>query len=153
MSSLALIISSLGIGGLLGAFAKAIFDKRQLRFSKVFDYKERRYQAIVILMWAALNLSGEELEELTKHWPDIKDAARLDRELELEYHNATLYASKKVRHHLRSFIDEKTLDNWQLTVAAMKKDLYLKEKASKRACRLEHQSGPIDDSDRATACT
>lgn len=125
MSYLSLIISSLGVGGLLGVFAKAVFDKRQLRFSKVFDYKERRYQAIVIMMWAALDLSGKEIEELTKHRPDIADAKRLDRELELEYYNSTLYASAKVRRHLRTFIDDKSLDTWERTVAAMKKDLYI----------------------------
>jgi hypothetical protein len=51
LNEITLIVSSLGIGGLLGVFAKSTLDKQQLRFSKVFDYKERRYQAIVILMW------------------------------------------------------------------------------------------------------
>ena len=46
---MALVVSSVGVGRLLGAYAKAVFDKRQFKFSKVFEYKEKRYRALVIL--------------------------------------------------------------------------------------------------------
>lgn len=39
LNAIALVLSSLGIGRLLSAFAKSVLDKRQLKFSKVFDYK------------------------------------------------------------------------------------------------------------------
>ena len=38
LNQLALILSSLGVGGLLGVFAKSVLDKRQLKFSKIFEY-------------------------------------------------------------------------------------------------------------------
>lgn len=69
VNAIALILSSLGIGGLLGAFAKSVLDKRQLKFSKVFDYKERRYQAIIILMWVAMNSTEHELAMLKLRRP------------------------------------------------------------------------------------
>jgi hypothetical protein len=60
-NQLALVISSLGLGGLLGVFAKSALDKRQLKFSKVFDFKEVRYKAIAMLMLTAANPSEYEL--------------------------------------------------------------------------------------------
>lgn len=124
-NAVALVLSSLGVGGLLGAFAKAVLDKRQLKFSKVFDYKERRYQAIVILMWVAMNPSEHELSMLKRHRPELVDNDGLDRELELEYHNMMLYASNRVLSSFKAFLGEKNLANWQAVTRAMKKDLYI----------------------------
>jgi hypothetical protein len=76
------------------------------------------------MMWAALDVSGQEMEELKKHRPDIINARRLERELELEWNNDLLYASKRVLKYFRAFIDEKSIENWRATVKAMKKDLY-----------------------------
>lgn len=125
ISELALILSSLGIGGLLGAFAKSLLDKRQLKFSKVFDYKERRYQAITILMWVAMNPSEHEFAMLKRHRPELVHADGLDRELELEYYNMMTYASDKVLASFRAFLDNKNRANWEAVAKAMKKDLYL----------------------------
>src|SRR5438094_8912408 len=100
---IALALSTLGIGGLLGAYAKAVLDKRQLKFSKVFDYKERRYQAITILMWVALNPNQYELAMLKKHRPELTDLSELDRELELEYYNMMTYASDRVLTAFKAF--------------------------------------------------
>lgn len=125
LNEIALALSTLGIGGLLGAFAKAVLDKRQLKFSKVFDYKERRYQAITILMWVAMNPTDHELAMLKRHRPELVDTKGLDRELELEYYNMMTYASDRVLASFRAFLDDKSSDNWQAVAKAMKKDLYL----------------------------
>jgi hypothetical protein len=61
LNEIALIISSLGAGGLIGAFAKSFLDKRQFKFTKIFDYKEYRYKAMSILMLTAVNPSDYEL--------------------------------------------------------------------------------------------
>ena len=58
------ILSGLGVGGLLGVFAKSALDKRQLKFTKVFDYKETRYKALTIMMLTAANPSTYELAQL-----------------------------------------------------------------------------------------
>jgi hypothetical protein len=125
MSAVALVLSSLGIGGALGIVVKSILDKRQFRFSKVFDYKERRYRAIVILMWVAMNPSEHELSMLKRHRPELVDNDGIDRELELEYHNMMIYASDKVLSSFKQFLDEKNLTNWKAVTRAMKKDLYI----------------------------
>jgi hypothetical protein len=124
-SEIALIISSLGVGGLLGILTKSIIDKRQLKFSKVFDYKERRYQALTILMLTAASPDDYEMAQLKMRRPDIRDATELDSELKLEYYNAMLFASREVLKAFAAFLDNKSLSNYEAVAQAMKKDLYL----------------------------
>lgn len=124
MSTIALILSSLGVGGLLGAYGKAVLDKRHLKFSKVFEFKEKRYQAMMILMWVAMNPSAYELEQLQSRRPEIKTIEELDRELQLEYHNAMLFASNRVLKSFATFIATKTPENWRAVTRAMNRDLY-----------------------------
>lgn len=125
LNDLALIFSSLGVGGLLGAFAKSLLDKQQLRFTKLFDYKERRYQAISIRMLTAADPSDYRLAQLRMRRPDIGGIEDLDKELELEYRNAMLYASDEVLRCFAAFLEEKSLANYQTVAHAMRKDLYL----------------------------
>jgi len=125
LNEIALVISSLGAGGLLGVFAKSFLDKRQLKFTKVFDYKESRYKAMSILMLTALNPSDYELAQLKMRRPDIRNVDDLDKELQLEYHNSMLFASDKVLRSFAVFLVEKTVTNYQAVAQAMRKDLYL----------------------------
>lgn len=115
---------SLISGGFLGVFTKSFLDKRYHRFSQSFEFKQNRYKAIMILMWVAMNPSKYELEQLKRHRPDIQNFKNLDRELELEYHNAMLFASNKVLKALRSFIANRTPENWSIVAKKMRKDLY-----------------------------
>lgn len=125
INNIILILSGLGIGSILGVIAKSFLDKQQHKFSKIFEYKEVRYKAIMILMWVAMNPSKYELQMLSKHRSDIKSAEDLDSELNLEYHNAMLFASDEVLDALNTFLKQKNIENWQITVRAMKKDLYI----------------------------
>lgn len=124
-NEIALALSSLGVGGLLGVFAKSILDKRQLKFSKVFDYKEVRYKAITILMLTAVNPSPYELAQLKLRRPEMNGVEDLDRELELEYHNAMLYASPRVLKNFAIFLKDKSMANYEAVAQAMRQDLYL----------------------------
>jgi hypothetical protein len=124
ISEIALIISSLGVGGLLGVFAKSILDRQQLRFSRVFEYKERRYQAMTILMLTAVNPSEYEWAQLRAQRPGINKIEDLDNELAAEYHNAMIFASDKVLQNLKVFLADKTLANYQAVAYAIRKDLY-----------------------------
>lgn len=120
-----LLLSAIGIGGILGAFVKSILDKHQFKFSKVFEYKEVRYKAIMIMMWVAMNPSEYEFRQLAIHRPQIKGKKELESELKLEYYNAMLFASDEVLSALNAFLKDKTIENWKRTTRAMKKDLYL----------------------------
>jgi hypothetical protein len=125
VNNIALLLSGLGVGGLLGVFAKSILDKRQFKFSKVFDYKEIRYKAITILMLTAVHPSEYELAQLKRRRPDMKGVDHLDRELELEYHNAMLYASDQVLQSFKAFLNDKSITNYEAVARAMRRDLYL----------------------------
>jgi hypothetical protein len=125
INEVALALSSLGVGGLLGVFAKSFLDKRQLKFSKVFDYKETRYKAITILMLTAVNPSKYELAQLKLRRPDMNGVEELSKELELEYQNAMLYASNWVLKNFEAFLTEKSLKNYRAVAQPMRKDLYL----------------------------
>jgi hypothetical protein len=119
------ILSGLGVGGLLGAFAKSILDKRQLKFTKVFDYKETRYKALTILMLTAVDPSKYKLDQLKRHRPDMDGLDDLHRELELEYHNAMLFASDKVLKNFAVFLRDMSMVNYETVAKAMREDLYL----------------------------
>jgi hypothetical protein len=125
LSNFTLVLSGLGIGSLLTLVAKSVLDKRQYRFSKVFEYKERRYQAILILMWTAMSPTDSAMENLQLRRPEIKNKDDLQDELQLEYHNAMLFASDAVLTAFDRFIRYKTSGHWKLVARAMKKDLYI----------------------------
>ena len=125
LSNVVAILSGLGVGGLLGVFAKSVLDKRQLKFTKVFDYKETRYKALTILMLTAVNASKYELAQLKRHRPDMNGIDDLHRELELEYHNAMLFASDKVLKHFAIFLRDMSMANYETVAKAMREDLYL----------------------------
>jgi|SRR3989344_9086690 len=125
LENIILILSGLGLGGLLGVLAKSILDKQHHKFSKVFEYKEARYKAIMILMWVSMNPTEYELSKLKQHRPDIKSLDDLDKELSLEYHNAMLFASDETLKSFEIFLQSKNIDSWKATVRAMKKDLYI----------------------------
>jgi hypothetical protein len=79
----------------------------------------------MILMWVAMNPDSYELEQLGLRRPELGTADKLNRELEMEYHNAMLYASEKALKRLRALLDDKSLANWRAVTRVMKKDLYL----------------------------
>ena len=49
----------------------------------------------------------------------------LHREVELEYHNAMLFASDKVLKHFATFLGDKSMANYEVVARAMREDLYL----------------------------
>jgi hypothetical protein len=124
INDIALVLSSLGVGGLLGVFAKSILDKQQLKFSKVFDFKEVRYKAITILMLARASPTKYDLAQLRTRRPEITDLEDLDRELELEYLNAMIFASDNVLRSFKLFLEDKSMASYETVARAMRRDLY-----------------------------
>ena len=80
---------------------------------------------MIILMWVAMHPTKEEFAKLRQQRPNIKDSKDLSFELDLEHHNAMLFASDEVLAQLDSFRTDKREENWRATLRAMKKDLYL----------------------------
>jgi hypothetical protein len=124
-NEIALVISSLGVGGLLGVFAKSFLDRRQLKFSKLFEYKEERYRAMANLMLSAVNPTQRDMEQLEITRPGVHSVADIHEELEAEYYYSMLFASDDVLGSFAEFLKDKSTANYQAVVQAMRKDLYL----------------------------
>ena len=118
------LVSGLGLGGLLGVFAKSALDKRQMKFTKVFDFKEVRYKALTILMLTATDQSEYAWRQLRLRRPEISKVEELDNELRTEYYNAMLFASDKVLKNFETFLADKSIANYQAVAHAMREDLY-----------------------------
>jgi len=65
-----------------------------------------------------------ELNQLKRHRPDMNGIDDLDKELELEYHNAMLFASDKVLRRLAALLQDKSLTNYEAVAKAMREDLF-----------------------------
>jgi len=53
------ILTSLGIGGLIGNFVQSFLQSRRKINEHEFKLKEQRYKALMILMWTSLNPKSE----------------------------------------------------------------------------------------------
>jgi hypothetical protein len=59
------------------------------------------------------------------HRPEMSSTEDLDRELELEYHNAMLYSSDDVMRSFAAFLKDKSMAKYEAVARAMRRDLYL----------------------------
>jgi len=118
------LVSGLSLGSILGVFAKSSLDMQQMRFTKVFDFKEVRYKAMTILMLSSVDQSTYSLKQLRMRRPEIGTAEDLDNELRTEYYNAMLFASDGVLKNFEAFLSDKTIANYEAVARAMRKDLY-----------------------------
>jgi hypothetical protein len=114
--------TSLGVGSLLGVFAKSALDKRQLKFSKVLSTK-RRTKSHHDTYVGSDEPDSYEFEQLSAHRPDLSTAEKLNRELEIEYHNAMLYASRRALKQLRAFPGRQEFDELEVGYAGNEEGL------------------------------
>jgi hypothetical protein len=120
------IIASLSLGGLLSVLLQNILQNRTKVFEQGFSFKETRYKAIMILMWADVNPQSE-LKHLKVYRDDIPNQEALIRELKLELYNAVLYAGDEVLKALAIFIKDPHHQNYSRVALAMRRDLYGKK--------------------------
>jgi hypothetical protein len=92
----------------------------------VWHPREKRYKAIIMLMWARLDQKNG-LKLLKLHRPDIPDTESLVQELKTELYNAMLYAQDDVLKCLRIFIESPDHQSYFNVALAMRHDLYGKK--------------------------
>ncbi len=73
------IFSIVGIGGIIGAFFTYWWNKRQEIELKNFEFKERRYKCIMILMY--VYIKPDELKNLVHNRPDIRNIEDLKKRI------------------------------------------------------------------------
>lgn len=120
------IIASLGLGGLIATFVQSYLQNRSKVVERAFDFKEKRYKAIMILMWTSLNPKSE-LKHLKLFRDDIPNTSTLQRELKLELYNSMLFAGDNVIKSLRRFIEQSNHQNYSQVALEMRRDLYGKK--------------------------
>jgi len=116
------LLTALGVGGLLGAFFQHRFEYRKQVRGLEHNLKERRYQAINILMLTLLDPVG--LVHIKDHRPDLTNLDDVVKELRTEMLNSFLFASDDVIRSLTEFIARPAHDRYIKAAVSMRKDLW-----------------------------
>jgi hypothetical protein len=117
------VVGLIGIGGLLKSIIDFFINNRKLRADTRHQFKEIRYKAILVLLYALMYYDKEQ-DQLKKHRPDIKTKDDLINEIRAEWTNMILFASDKVITTTQNFILEPNMANFNKTLLAMRKSLY-----------------------------
>jgi hypothetical protein len=118
------IIALLGIGGILANSLRIRWELKNSKLLQKQEFKETRYKCIIILMLSLLDFDKNK-QMLHMHGRQyIKSKEDLEYELQLEWNNMILYASKEVLQVMHSFIQNPSQDLFNKTALAMRKDLW-----------------------------
>jgi hypothetical protein len=117
------VITALGFGGIAAAVVHYFIERRKQIQSQHFEFKQRRYGAILILMIARIG-PLEDLPKLTARRPDLPKMDDVIRELDVELLNGFLFASDPVIETLAVFNIEPSRRTLLAVADAMRRDLY-----------------------------
>jgi len=119
------VLSVIGIGGVLTASITYLWEKRKERQFKENELKEKRYLCTLLLMYAFIN--PNELDNLKRNRPEIKNLKGLERELQLEWVNSWIFASDETIKLFKDFLDSPNEKTFAKTILSMRKELWGKE--------------------------
>jgi hypothetical protein len=111
------------VGAVVGAYMQNRFQYRKQINEYEHDLKKKRYLAINILLLTKLNMKHR-FEDLKRHRPHIQTENQLDKEIEMEYYNAFLFASDKVLWHFGIFVSDRSHESYHKMALAMREDLW-----------------------------
>jgi hypothetical protein len=117
------VITALGLGGIAGAVVHYMVERRKQVQSHHFEFKQKRYGAILILMIARIG-PREDMPKLTARRPDLAHMDDVIRELDVELLNGFLFASDPVIEALAAFNHEPSRRTLLAVADAMRRDLY-----------------------------
>lgn len=116
-------ITALGLGAILTKLFEYASDRQKTKEQAKHDFKQTRYKAIILLMYSFLDFEKYSKTLLLNN-RNFKDKTELWEELKIEWSNMTLYASDGVIRSMKKFLQNPTLDTYNITTLAMRKDLY-----------------------------
>lgn len=116
------IIIAVLSGGVIVAIIQFFLDKRKEIQSKESALKQKRYQCIVLLMYAYIK--PEELSNISKIRPELTTKDCIKRELQTEWVNTWLYADDKTVKEFRNFLIKPNEENFAKTTLSMRKELW-----------------------------
>jgi hypothetical protein len=120
------ITGVLGFGGIIGSYITFKLNKgKELEF-KLREEKQKRYKSILLFMDAYLK--PENLTYLRRIHPALEAANDTKEWIIAEYHDMVLYASRDVVFSTRDFIIKPSIEAFDKTLLAMRRDLWIKRK-------------------------
>ena len=120
-SNLAVVLSALGIGGLLGGIVTHWLTRRKEIEFKQREQKEKRYKSILLFMDAYLE--PRNISYLNSIHPALKNDRDTKEWLKAEYRDMMLYAGKEVILTTKNFINKPNDENFSIAILAMRNDL------------------------------
>lgn len=128
LNTIVSLVTTLGLGGLIGAFFQSRFEHRKHLNEQEHELKHKRYLCILILMLTKLDPDSG-MRHMREHRTDLKDLNDLDAEIRMELLNAVLFASDNVISAMAGFIERPGYPSYIKTAAAMRGDLWHKKTA------------------------
>jgi hypothetical protein len=129
LANLVPLLTAIGLGGLLGAYFQARFQRRAQIGQHEHELKQKRYLCILILMLTKLNpVVG--LAKTRAIRPDLKTTEDIDDELLTELLNGFVYANDDVLRSLAEFIRTPDHQSFVRASVAMRKDLWGKRSST-----------------------
>lgn len=117
--------SVIGISGIIGAFLTYFWNRKKEIELKNFEFKEKRYKSIILLMYAYLNPS--ELQNIIIMRPDLKNIQHLKEELITERVNSWLFANDDTILNFKWFLADPSNITYAKTILSMRKELWNKK--------------------------
>ena len=125
-SSLQIIVSLLavfGIGGIIGAYFQALFERQRRVKEEEHELKLRRYGCILILMLTQLNPETG-MRHVHEIRPDLQSLNDVEEEIKTELLNSVLFANDGVIRSLAEFVRRPSYPSYIKVAVSMRKDLW-----------------------------
>jgi hypothetical protein len=116
------LVAGLGVGSVLTALIQHNLKQKEVIIQSQRQDLEKRYKVLILLMYAAYDFSKNETI-LRIHRPDLKNQTAVVEELEAEWVNMFLFASKSTLDALRRFTLAPTASNLATCAGFMRIDL------------------------------
>jgi myo-inositol-1-phosphate synthase len=116
------LIAGLGIGTVLTAMIQHLLKLKEVSHQSQRQDLEKRYRVVILLMYVAFDFELNKAS-LNINRPDLKNQKDVLEELEAEWTNMLLFASKSTLDNLHTFIQTPNKDNLHKTALSMRKDL------------------------------
>lgn len=125
-TSLGSLIGALGIGAIIGAFFRSLFEYRRGIEKQQHELKFKRYACILILLLTRLD-SKTGLRHIRELRPDLQDLGDVEKEIRVELLNSILFASDDVVRSMFEFIRTPSYSSYFTVAISMRRDLWGKK--------------------------
>jgi hypothetical protein len=116
------LLAGIGLGSVITAQVQHWLRIKETAHESQRRDLEARYKVIILLMYAAVDFTGNETA-MRIHRPDLKNQTDILNDLRAEWTNMLLFASRSTLDDLRVFINDPTATNLAKCAVSMRVDL------------------------------